>query len=104
VIYESILFFFLTLIVEGISETHSQINLADEVLPETKDNLIQDLEDPVSSHMEVVESVKTSTTEPSVADIASVISEPATVIPVMPTTEVFIFYSCRNALADPVLP
>ena len=98
-------FFFLTLIVEGISETRSQINLADvQVLPETKDSLVLDLEEPVSSHTEVEESVKTSTTEPSVADIASVISEPATAIPVMPTTEVFIFYSCRNALADPVLP
>ena len=104
-IYEFMNSFFLTLIVEGISEIHSQINLADvQVLPVTKDSLVQDLEEPISSHTEVEESVKTSTTEPSVADIASFISEPATVIPDMPTTEVFIFYSCRNALADPVLP
>ena len=93
----------MTLIVEGISETHSQINLADEVLLETRDGLVPDLEVPVSSHTEVEKSVKTSTTEPSVADIESVISEPATVIPVVPTTEVFIFYSCGNALADPGL-
>ena len=73
-------FFFLTLIVEGISETHSQVSLADvQVLPETKDNLVQDLEEPVNSHMEAKES--SPTTEPLVAEIASAISEPATVIP-----------------------
>ena len=72
-----------------------------QVLPETKDNLIQDLEEPVNPHIEVEESVKTSpTTEPLVAETASVISEP---VPVMLHIEVFIFYSYENKLADPVL-
>lgn len=94
-IYEFMNNFFLTLIAEGISENHSQVTLGEvQVLPETTDNLVQHLDEPVNSHVEAEESVTTSpTAEPLVAEMASVISEPATVIPVMPTTEVFVFYS-----------
>lgn len=69
-------------LVEGISETHPQVNLTDfQVLTEAKEHVVQDLE-PIDSQGDLEESTEiSSTAQPSLAEAASLISEPATVVP-----------------------